>query len=50
MDEFQTHTTVAVPFATRELLGLPQRGGGALLWVMQASTSSAHLMVGDVGR
>ena len=50
MSDFRTHTTVAVPFATGESLGLPSRGGGGMLWVMQGGTSSSHLMVGDVGR
>ncbi|MEX2581632.1 MAG: hypothetical protein WD766_00025 [Gemmatimonadota bacterium] len=39
------HTTVAVPGATGESLGLPERGGAAMLWLMQAGTTSAHLMV-----
>ncbi len=50
MDNFRTHTTVAVPFGTGESLGLPSRGGRGMLWVMQGGTSSSHLMVGDVGR
>jgi hypothetical protein len=45
-DALRTHTTVAVPFATGESLGgLPTRGGPALLWLMEAGLSSAHLMV-----
>ena len=41
----RAHTTVAVPGATAESTGLPEtpRGGGA--WIMQAGTTSAHLMV-----
>lgn len=41
----RTHTTVAVPNATGQALGLPERGGPAMLWLMEAGTSSAHLMV-----
>ena len=42
------HTTVAVPGATGQSLGLPERGGPAMLWLMQAGTSSAHLMVSGI--
>jgi hypothetical protein len=38
------HTTVAVPGATAQSLGLPdnpQKGG---VWIMNAGTSTAHLM------
>ncbi len=40
-----THTTIAVPAATPESLGLPgnPRQGGA--WLMDAGTSTAHIMV-----
>jgi len=41
----RSHTTVAVPNATGAAMGLPERGGPALLWLMEAGTSSAHLMV-----
>jgi len=44
-DNLRTHTTVAVPDATGASLGLPERGGPAMLWLMEAGTSSAHLMV-----
>ncbi len=39
------HTTVAVPGATAESLGLPENGmqGGA--WIMNAGSSAAHIMV-----
>jgi hypothetical protein len=41
----RTHTTVAVPGATTQTLGLPDnpRQGGA--WIMNAGTTTAHLMV-----
>jgi hypothetical protein len=41
----RTHTTVAVPGATGESIGLPERGGAAMLWLMEPGTTSAHLMV-----
>jgi hypothetical protein len=41
----RSHTTVAVPNATAATLGLPDRAGPAMLWLMEAGTSSAHLMV-----
>jgi len=39
------HTTIAVPGATATSLGLPDNGkmGGA--WIMNAGTSTAHIMV-----
>ena len=39
-----THTTIAVPGATPESIGLPDnpRQGGA--WIMNAGTSTAHIM------
>lgn len=40
-----THTNIAVPFATGASLGLPEKSGTAMLWLMNAGTSSAHLMV-----
>ena len=45
LDSLTTHTNVAVPFATGESLGLPERGGPGMLWLMNAGTSGAHLMV-----
>ncbi len=41
----RAHTTVAVPFATAQSLGLPDNNkmGGA--WIMNAGTSTAHLMI-----
>lgn len=44
-DTARTHMTVALPFATAQSTGLPDNAkmGGA--WVMNAGTSSAHLMI-----
>lgn len=41
----RAHTTVAVPGATMQSLGLPDnnRQGGA--WIMNAGTSTAHVMI-----
>ena len=41
----RSHTTVAVPGATAQSLGLPDNNkmGGA--WIMNAGTSTAHLMI-----
>lgn len=47
-ETIRSHTTVAVPFATAESMGLPEQGGPARLWLMQAGTSSAHLMVSGI--
>ncbi len=40
----RTHTTIAVPGATTESIGLPDnpRQGGA--WIMDAGTTTAHIM------
>lgn len=39
------HTTVAVPGATRESLGLPDTPAEGGAWIMNAGTSAAHIMV-----
>jgi hypothetical protein len=41
----RAHTTVAVPFATAQSMGLPDsnKQGGA--WIMNAGTSTAHIMI-----
>jgi hypothetical protein len=41
----RAHTTVAVPFATAQSMGLPDNNkmGGA--WIMNAGTSTAHIMI-----
>jgi len=46
-DSANLHTTIAVPFATSDSLGLPDQGSytGAGTWVMEAGTSAAHIML-----
>jgi len=39
------HMTIAVPGATMATLGLPETGRGGGVWIMNAGTSTAHLMV-----
>ena len=39
------HATIAVPNATADSVGLPVARRSDGLWLMQAGTSSAHLMV-----
>lgn len=39
-----THFTIAVPGATGASLGLPENGRGGGVWLMDAGTSTAHLM------
>jgi hypothetical protein len=41
----RSHTTVAVPNATGKSLGLPEDGKQGGVWVMNAGTSTAHLMI-----
>ena len=41
----RTHVTVAVPGATGQSLGLPEDGKQGGVWVMNAGTSTAHLMI-----
>lgn len=40
----RTHFTIAVPGATQATLGLPETGRGGGVWIMNAGTSTAHLM------
>ena len=40
-----SHTTIAVPGATGKSLGLPEDGKQGGVWVMNAGTSTAHLMI-----
>jgi hypothetical protein len=44
-DHARAHMTVAVPFATAQSMGLPDTNkmGGA--WIMNAGTSTAHIMI-----
>jgi hypothetical protein len=39
------HVTIAVPGATTATLGLPDNGRGGGVWIMNAGTTTAHLMV-----
>jgi len=39
------HTTIAMPGATGASLGLPENGKEGSIWVMDAGTSTAHLMI-----
>lgn len=41
----RTHFTVAVPGATAQAMGLPDNGRGGGVWIMNAGTSTAHLMI-----
>lgn len=41
----RTHFTVAVPGATSASMGLPDTGRGGGVWIMNAGTSTAHLMI-----
>ena len=41
----RAHTTVAVPFATAQSLGLPDNNKQGGAWIMNAGTSTAHLMI-----
>ena len=38
------HLNIALPFATGASTGFPERGTDGLFWLMNAGTSSAHLM------
>jgi hypothetical protein len=40
----RTHMTIAVPGATTQSLGLPDNGKAVGVWIMNAGTSTAHLM------
>lgn len=39
------HTTIAVPGATAQSLGLPDKPSQAGAWIMNAGTSTAHIMI-----
>jgi hypothetical protein len=39
------HMTIAVPGATMATLGLPESGRGGAVWIMNAGTTTAHLMI-----
>jgi len=38
------HMTIAVPGATMQTLGLPENGRNGGVWIMNAGTTTAHLM------
>ena len=40
----RNHTTIAVPGATSKTLGLPENGQQGGVWIMNAGTTTAHLM------
>jgi len=44
-DRARPHMTIAVPGATTQTLGLPDNGRGGGVWIMNAGTTTAHLMV-----
>jgi hypothetical protein len=39
------HTTIAVPGATAQSLGLPDKPSPSGAWIMNAGTSTAHIMI-----
>ena len=41
----RSHTTIAVPGATSESLGLPDNPGQGGAWLMAAGTTTAHIMI-----
>ena len=44
-DNIRRHTTVAVPGATTQSTGLPDNGKQGGVWIMDAGTTTAHLMI-----
>jgi len=44
-DNIRRHTTIAVPGATTQSTGLPDNGKQGGVWIMDAGTSTAHLMI-----
>jgi hypothetical protein len=40
----RNHTTIAVPGATSKSMGLPENGKEGGVWIMNAGTTTAHLM------
>jgi hypothetical protein len=43
-DHARKHTTIAVPGATAQSMGLPDNNRQGGVWIMNAGTSTAHLM------
>lgn len=44
-DKARQHVTVAVPGATSQTLGFPENNKQGGVWIMNAGTSTAHLMI-----
>ena len=44
-DHTHNHITIAVPGATSQSLGLPDNGKQGGVWIMNAGTTTAHLMI-----
>ena len=44
-DHLQSHTTIAMPGATAQSLGLSDKPSQTDIWLMGAGTSTAHLMI-----
>lgn len=44
-DHARIHTTVAVPGATAQSMGIPDKNGSGGIWIMNAGTTTAHLMI-----
>jgi hypothetical protein len=44
-DHARIHTTIAVPGATAQSMGIPDKGGSPGIWIMNAGTTTAHLMI-----
>jgi len=44
-DRARGHMTISVPGATQATLNLPESGRGGGVWIMNAGTTTAHLMV-----
>ena len=43
-DHARMHMIIAVPGATTQSIGLPDKAGQGTVWIMNAGTSTAHLM------
>lgn len=43
-EHLRAHMTIAVPGATTKTLGLPESGAQGGVWIMNAGTTTAHLM------
>jgi hypothetical protein len=43
-DHLRTHMTIAVPGATAASLGIPDKNNPSGIWIMNAGTTTAHIM------